>query len=329
MRSPISIPSGVTITLQPSSGVGQLTAFSNVANAGNLNLIASASTIASLAMSGYTLTNTGTLTTSVTTTPSSPADVIYATLNNSTGTVNINASTEINGSITNGGTFNIASGQTLSFGSSTDSFTQNGGTLTITGVLNMPNNNFIDSGGTITGTVNMGGNSNTPTLTLGSGAGNSGTFVFSGEGGALIPGGAPPISIPSGVAITLQPTSGVGQLTAFSNVTNAGNLNLIASASTIASLAMSGYTLTNTGTLTTSVTTTPSSPADVIYATLNNSTGTVNINASTEINGSITNGGTFNIASGQTLSFGNGSDISSRRVVVRSMCRRRTFWTFS
>ena len=217
----------------------------------------------------------------------------------------LNAGTTLSENVSQSGNFTIASGQTLSFSSNSDSFTQSSGTLTVNGVLSMPNNNFNYDGGTVTGTVNMGGNSSLPTLTLGSGAGNSGTFVFSGTGGFL--GGGSPIVIPSGVTVTIQPST-VGSLTAFSNVTNAGNLNLIASASTIASLAMSAYTLTNTGTLTTLVTTTPSSPADIIFTTLNNSTGTVNINASTEVNGSITNGGTFNIASGQTLSFGSSTD---------------------
>jgi hypothetical protein len=303
--SPVSIPSGVTVTFQPTgtSSESELYVSGNLNNAGNLNIVGSNTTTAELYSN--TLTNTGTLTMSATGIPTGVPDIIYASLNNTTGTVNINASTQMNGNIANSGIFNIASGQTLSISNSSYSFTQTGGTLAVAGTLAMGGASFNYNGGTVTGTVYIGTSSSTSSLTLGAGAGNSGTFVFSGKGGYLENSGSS-VSIPSGVTVTLQPTGSFGEsmLEVLGNFNNAGNLNIVGSNATTAELYSN--TLTNTGLLTMSATGIPTAAPDVIEATLNNTTGTVNVNASTVISyGNVTNSGTFNIARGQTLSLAN------------------------
>src|SRR5208337_3644781 len=159
-------------------------------------------------------------------------------LNNTTGTVNINASTQMQtGNVTNSGTFNIASGQTFSFADNGFSFTQAGGTLAVAGTLAMGGSSFNYNGGTVTGTVYMGTTSSSSTLTLGAGAGNSGTFVFSGEAGYLYNSGSP-VSIPSGVTVTFQPAGPFSESTLYaqSNLNNAGNLNIVGSNTTTAEL---------------------------------------------------------------------------------------------
>jgi fibronectin-binding autotransporter adhesin len=307
--SPPTIPSGMTITLQPTAG-GELGSISTtVNNGGNLNIIGSATSTATMDVS--TLTNSGILTMSATGSPSSVADFIVGNVENTIGTVDIDTSTQLSGNITNNSAFDIPSGQTLTMSNNggSVSFTQNAGTLTIAGTLNMTDvGYFFDNGGTITGTVNFSG-ANGSVLSLGAGAGNSGTFILSGNGGTLE--GGSPATIPSGVTVTLEPTGTGGQLNAVSeNIDNAGNLNIVGSATSTATMNLGGTasTLTNTGILTMSATGAPSSVADFILGTLNNTTGTVSINASTQVSGSITNNGTFDIETGQTLSFSSSAD---------------------
>jgi autotransporter-associated beta strand protein len=235
------------------------------------------------------------------TTANGVADFIGGPVANTTGTVNIDANTQFGGNIVNNGTFDVAGGSTVTFSSTSSNFTQNAGSLTLTGALIMPGGNFIDNGATIAGQVNLGSSLSTSTLTLGSGA-TSGTFLF-GSTGFLV--GSVPVTVPSGVSITLQaPNSASLQPT--SALTNGGSITLIAAGGTnTASLTLFSQTMTNSGMLTTSASaamTTANGVADFIGGPLNNS-GTVHINASTQFAGSVTNSGEIDIASGATMTF--------------------------
>jgi autotransporter-associated beta strand protein len=293
-----AIPSGVTITVQAISGGSDLLGLvSQTTNAGTLNIISNGTWTAELyADPALSFTNAGLITTSTTGSPSSATDFLDITLLN-TGTVNVNAPTELDDTCINyNGAFNIAGGQTLSCNSG-GSFSQNGGTLAINGTLAMINTPFYDEGGTISGTVIFEGGLSKSVLSFGAGAGNSGTFLFQSSWGYLTG------TIPSGATVIFQPTSFTSGTIEMTNVTNDGNINIIGSGTSTATLTTGGGTLTNTGTLTMSAANSPTSVTYFISGHLYNSTGTVNIDASTHTTSSITNGGIFNIASGQTLSF--------------------------
>jgi autotransporter-associated beta strand protein len=215
------------------------------------------------------------------------------------GTLDLDNNASFGATVTNDGNFTVGLGAAATFAGSGATFDQSGGSLTIDGTLGTGGSGFSYDGGSITGTVSIGSNAVAPTLSLGSGAGNSGTFILTGKGATLT--GTSPVMIQSNQVVTLQPTASSGSATVSDDMVNAGALTIIGSNTSTATLAMDINTVTNTGTLSTSVTGSPSTTSDFIVGSIDNTTGTVNINASTEINGAITNSGTFNIASGQTL----------------------------
>jgi fibronectin-binding autotransporter adhesin len=302
---PRVIQTNQSMTLAPTAATGTLSVSANISNQGSLTLSGTSTATATLAMGTDTLTNTGTLTTAANLTPSTVTDVITAAINNSTGTVNINASATVNSfSVINSSAFTIASGVTLNYpgpGTAASAFTQSAGSLTIDGSLVLGIANFNDNGGTVTGTVTMGAAAFTgPTLTFGAGAGNSGAFVFTGQGGFDVG------SVPTGVTLTLEPTATSGNLSLPSGFVNNGTMNLIGSTTSTATFT-GNSTLTNSGILTTSNTGTPSTVNQIIVKVLNNtSTGTVNVNASLTVGGTVTNNGTIDIASNQTLNMTSG-----------------------
>jgi hypothetical protein len=139
--STISIQSGQTLIAKPTSSTGSLQLLDATNNAGTVDLIGSSPSHVFL-NDGGTFTNSGTLTFSATGSPTSVADFVEAVVLNAGGTENVQAATEFESNATNNGTFDISAGATMSFEESNYGFTQNGGTLTIAGVLSMPDNNF-------------------------------------------------------------------------------------------------------------------------------------------------------------------------------------------
>ena len=115
------------------------------------------------------------------------------------------ATVTFNTSVSNSGSFTVDSGDSFVSNSSGSVFTQSAGTLTINGSLNTGGQGFNYSGGSVVGTVQIGSNSTVPTLSFGSGAGNSGAFVIGGEGATF--SGASPRLIQSNQSVTLQPTA--------------------------------------------------------------------------------------------------------------------------
>jgi hypothetical protein len=217
--STAAIPAGMTIALAPTVSSGLLgPAVSPLINNGNLNIIGSSSSTATLDLGNGFLLNNGTVTTSATGTPVSVVDGIEGDINNF-GTVNIDASTGgvlIDSLIANNGVVNIASGQTLSLAT----FIQNAGTLSIAGTLIA--GNFTDDGGTIIGTVNIGSSNaaSASTMTIGTTAGNSGTFVLTSPSSRLTGGsGSMPPTIPNGMTVVFEPVGATNSVATLSAVT--------------------------------------------------------------------------------------------------------------
>jgi autotransporter-associated beta strand protein len=292
----------LTITTGSVSVGGGIDATINSAIAGSSGLNLSGS--GSLTLGGHNSYFGGTTVAGGTLVDANASAIPTGTLNvGSAGTFVLNTSSALAATIVNNGNYDIASGATMTFSSSVSSFTQNSGSLTVTGALNMGASSFVDNGGTITGTVNLSSSLTTSSLTLGTGA-TSGTFLFSGNG--FLMGTPGTVGVPSGVSITLK-SSNIASLQPNAALTNAGSITITAAGGiNTASLALFSQTMTNTGVLTTSATasmTTPNGVADFVGGSLVNTTGTVNINANTQFSGNVVNNATFDIASGSTVTF--------------------------
>ncbi|MDP6718688.1 MAG: hypothetical protein QGF59_08570, partial [Pirellulaceae bacterium] len=226
---------------------------------------------------------------------------IYAHVDND-GTVNINKTTGLGktgGVYTNNGTTTIASGKTLSFGSSSV-FNQDSGLLAIAGTYFMSSNTLNFNGGVITGTPLLLHSA----LNLGAGSTSPASFIT--RGSSTLSG-----DVKSGQLITVQGSgSGTGTLTSASGYTNSGTItlqsidggyttNLTVSGANVLTNAASGVINSNVG----------SGGGRNIYAHVDND-GTVNFNKTTGLgktSGVYTNNGTTTVASGKTLNFGNSS----------------------
>jgi autotransporter-associated beta strand protein len=183
------------------------------------------------------------------------------------------------------------------------SFLQQGGRLTVTGVLNVGGSPFVYSGGNVTGTVTMGSASFNPTLTIDATAGNSGTFALGGEGELLASNGTT-VSIQSNQALLYTPTTSSAVLSTLGDLlVNSGAITITGSSTFGASLSVGTNSITNSGTITTALSAGAMNIADFIVASQYTNTGTTNINAPTRFTGSITNSGEFDIASGAAMAF--------------------------
>jgi autotransporter-associated beta strand protein len=284
----ISVGPTVTATINSIlTGNGGLT----LTGTGSLILNAADTYSGGTLISGSTLTatNGSALNTAAQLTVSSAGSLVIAA----------NTTFALGSGVSNSGNFTINNGKTFTFNTTGASFVQSAGTLTVNGTLNTAGSGFTYNGGSIVGTVQIGTTSFTPSLTFGSLAGNSGTFIIGGKG---VNFSAVSSGIQSNQTVTLAPTASAGVMSLSNNLSNFGNLVLDGSSSSTATVSMSTHTLTNTGTLTTTVSSgTPTSAVDFFSAVLNNTTGTVNINAPTSLVGSITNTSAFTIASGDSL----------------------------
>jgi autotransporter-associated beta strand protein len=298
--STVSIQSNQTLMFEPTATTtAGLISFDPVTNAGTIDVTGSSTSTATLNFE--TLTNSGSLTFSAMGSPTTVTDVNEGTLvNASAGIVNVDASTLFQQNVTNNGTFDVAAGATMTFSTTSDTFTQSGGTLAVTGVLNMVGGDFNYNGGSINGTVMLGETSGTPTLTLGSGAGNSGAFLLTGEG-AVVTGTTSPISIQSNQTITFQPTAPTGTMDLLEATGNVGTIDIIGSGSSTATLECT-QTLTNNGTVILSASGSPTGVVDVVEGTLVNlATGTLDIQSSPTFSSSLTTSGTVNVSAGAVL----------------------------
>lgn len=294
------VPAGMTVNLHPVPGLSTIVNVGDgFTNAGTLALGSPGSESVRLrvGLGTGTMTNAGTFTLSAAS--GSPVRAVDGNFTNATGaTANVNVSA-IFRSIVNSGAFNIAPGATVTFGSAADTFTQSAGTLGIGGTLSLAGHTFSYTGGTIAGTVNMGGS---PTLNIGAGAGG-GTFTFNGSGGTITG------DITTAMAVNVQPVAGLSTIINVGNAfTNAGTMTLSSPGTESVTLrANNGAgTITNHGT----VTIQPGSGAGVrsiAGAFVNGATGVAAVNQSA-VFGSIDNSGSFTIAAGKTVTFGSAGD---------------------
>jgi autotransporter-associated beta strand protein len=221
------------------------------------------------------------------------------------GAIVFNANASFGVVTTNNGHFTVSGGDTVSMTSFSASFLQQAGQLTVTGVLNIGGSPFVYSGGNVTGTVTMGSTSFNPTLTIDTTAGNSGIFALGGVGENLA-SNTTTVSIQSNQTLLYTPTTATAVLSTLGDpLLNSGAITLTGSSTFGASLSAGTNSITNSGMLTTAVTTSTTNIADFITANQYTNTGTTSINASTRFIASITNSGAFDIASGASIAFPN------------------------
>jgi hypothetical protein len=293
------VPAGApTILVQGNSTYNRatLTAAGSFTNAGTITLQANYGYPSDLTVTSGTLTNAASGVINVNPDGGGGSRTITADLVNN-GTINVKTATALstaNGTYTNAGTLNIASGASLSVSGSGQTFRQGSGTLNNSGAFGLSGNATFDfAGGTLAG--------NAPVVSGASlkmeGAA-AGTILVAGSTTLLgdVPAGAP--------TIVVQGSSSAGNatLTAASSFTNAGTITLQANYGYASDLAVSSGTLTNAGTI--NVNPDGGGGSRTIAADLVND-GTINVNTATTLsaaNGTHTNAGALNIASGASLS---------------------------
>ncbi|MFC5303075.1 beta strand repeat-containing protein, partial [Azospira restricta] len=258
--------------------------------------------------------NAGTLNQTATGTHSISGNIAF----NNTGTVNVIAGTlSINGSGTDSGLYNIASGASCNFNGGTRTVsagwntagagtvaitggtTNVSGTVTVSGNLTLAGGTLGGSGAlTICGAFNVSNNS---TLT------GSGTFIT--QGTSLI---THRLTLNGSKAWINQGTatvSGSGDLYCYyssGSLTNAAGatFNLSSSAGEPLGLWSGSLVVNNAGTLNQTATGAHSINGSIAF----NNTGTVNVIAGTlSINGNGTDSGTYNVSSGATVAFSGGT----------------------
>jgi len=274
----LTIASGPTlvITHDSDNNNGSLTASSSVTNAGTIQVGDSASNVEeTLAISGGTLTNTGTLETEgCCNTP----EAISGSIDNE-GTFSVTSGSEAelsNGgaTFTNTGAITIASSDNFNVTGGT--FDLNGGTLTNDGTFTQEGGSFNHNGGTASGNyLNLENVAIAPDP-------SSDSAGFDVYGSSTL---TSDVSAGDTLVITHDSDNNNGSLTASSDVTNAGTIQVGDSASNVEeTLAIGGGTLTNTGTLETEGC----------------------CNTPEVISGSIDNEGTFSVTSGSEAELESG-----------------------
>ncbi len=249
---------------------------------------------AELAVSGGTLTNSGTLTTE-------PAHGGSRTLQGkitNTGTIAINANTSDNGAkgaLANEGALDLASGVQLT-ASNESAFTNGaGGSIVASGsgdVLMEPGTTFTEGAGTTSGSK--------PVII------RDAALVYTGAGASAIAiHGTSTLSgnLASGQSLSVESTSGENaDATAAAGFVNAGAITLTNgdASGNNAQLAVTGGTLTNSGTLTSEL---AHGGSRTLQGSITN-TGKLLINANTSYNATkalLTNEGMFGVAESKTL----------------------------
>ena len=201
MLTASNIPSGVMITVHPTSGSGYMYTYSPVINYGTLSLISAPN--GSLNFQTTVLTNNGVYNISADTPLTSTESLGGSLINNTAGIVNLNASVSDTNSYTviNSGMFNIASGTTFAMNTSGTAFNQAAGTLNINGAFQTAGN-FNYNGGVINGLVVFNGSGSQLSINDPTGAGN---FLFNGSFSTPTLYAS---NIPSGVSITVHANAG-------------------------------------------------------------------------------------------------------------------------
>ena len=221
------------------------------------------------------------------------------------GTVNVNADAvfaRIGGQYLNNGSFNVGSGDSLTYNGSGQLFTQNAGLLSIdaTGTLEAINAGFTVQGGTVSGEVLLTGNGGTSTLNLL--GGSTGSYRL--RGSTAING-----DIAAGQIVTVRgEPSFNSSTTSEDGVTNSGTLNFNSTTVATANLTGSGSGgFINNATGVINIERGSGGGRTMSWNLTNN--GAVNVNADAtfaRVSGWYTNNGSFNVGAGDSLTY-NGS----------------------
>lgn len=302
ISTPTLTQDGTMNVIGSPSGAGTLTRTGDLFNGGTMNLTSNAALPASLDVSGQ-MTNNGTLNIEV---GSGGARSLTVTDFDNAGTTNINASVALNGNTgdyTNSSVFNIAEGATATLsGSGIQSFNQTAGLLSNLGSFVSSGEEFNFSGGQITGN---------PIRIVG---GSLNIFPNTNDVAAF--------DITNSVAFTgsisgnqvmnvIGSSSGTGTVTVGSTMNNAGQFNLTSTASLGATLS-STFPFKNEAGGTLSIEA-GSGGARTLQTTDFTNDGTLNMNASTALNGNTgiyINNGTWTIAPAATATL-SGSGIQT------------------
>ncbi|MEM7474102.1 MAG: PEP-CTERM sorting domain-containing protein [Planctomycetota bacterium] len=229
------ISSGQVVNIVTDGGSSTQTVQADLVNAGTININNNATQALSLNRSG-TITNAASGTINVGGTGTGLRRLSADVVNN--GTVNANEDLSLiggNRTFTNNGQFNIAAGKEVSFGAGS-TFVQQAGTLNNGngGSIQLSSDTFEYNGGTIVGAVDLASSH----LILGAGSG-AGTFNHTGSG--QITG-----DIKANQVVNLNNTGGTQTLTAQTDFTNSGVINLDSSVTQTTTLSRNG-TITNNG----------------------------------------------------------------------------------
>lgn len=291
----LRVAEGVTLAVRAGyNGAAALTVASG-SNAGTIYLdSADRYSSAALTVGAGTLTNTGTIVSR-----HGPADCcvsgrsITGSIANS-GTLDVQWGTTYTGALTNTGTVTVSGGHTLTFAGASSSLTHAGGTIAVSGALNVSGGTFAWTGGTTTG--------NPPNV-------GSGHVVFSGtaeRAGEVRANGASDLTgdVPAGVTVRLR--FGYNQASVLSvpaSLTNAGTIVIDAGDryGSASLLVAPGQTLTNTGELRSDWGTADCcADGRTISGNVANA-GTFVVGANTSYDGTFTNTGTATVNATLTL----------------------------
>ena len=280
---------GSTVAIQAISGLSAtLTSESGFTNAGSVTLESTHGSYTTSLVTNGTLINAagGDITVNA---ANGGGRIINADLINQ-GTVNLNYGTSLPKSVTNEGTFNVASGVTLGIAGVGHTFQQKGGSLGISGEMQFTASAVLDyDGGTITGTPLL----RDSTLDAAPGV-NAISATFWGN--STLQG-----DVPQGSSALVQAISGLSAtLTSANGFTNAGTMALESThGSYTSSLVVTNGTLTNAPAGEINVNVAGGGGRVINGAILNQ--GTVNVDYGASFLRPIANQGSFNMAANTTL----------------------------
>jgi hypothetical protein len=293
-----TIPSGQTVKIDGSSTNVAGTLSGTVIDKGTLNLNSSSNGYSMIETGSLTVDSGGTLSTS----GSGSDSYLRVPITIDTGgaaTIGNPQTVQDDGTLTtNKGSFTVSSGGAISL-SSSSSFTQASGTLTVTGSFSESSGTFTMSGGTESG--------NPVTITGGTIADSAGGGSFDVTGSADLSG-----TIPAGQSVKVDGSSTNVGVTLTSNVTDDGTLNLNSTSSGYSLIEGDALTVGSGGALTTS----GSGSNSYLRVTTSIDTGgsaTIGNPDTVQDTGTATvNSGTLKVADGGKLTLSGGSTLNNK-----------------
>jgi uncharacterized repeat protein (TIGR01451 family) len=301
-----NIATGQTLWVRGDNSIGNttVTAANGFTNAGLLRLESQDQGFSeTLVVANGTLTNTGTI--AVNPGTGGGRTMTASLLNRGSLNVAQTLTLATNGGVyTNEGQITIAANQKLLMNGQTQTFTQRGGNIAVTGSFEITSATLNFSGGTFSGNAPI---LRSATLNLGPGSTGAASLVLSGN--SLLSG-----DLAAAQSVWLRADNSVGNttVTAASGFTNAGSLRLESQDQAFSvTLTVTSGTLTNTGTIDVNA---GSGGGRTLNANLDNQR-ILNVNGGftlSKTGGAHSNSGTIAIAAGRTFTVsGSGSFINA------------------